>query len=327
MNILLTGAGFTKNFGGLLASEMWSKIFNHPQIQSQPRLRKLLLHDYDYESIYYKVINGPYEESEKNIISETILETYKILDEIIRTWMFTNDSPYPVNKYEVNKFIESFNYIKEEISFFFTLNQDLFIERHFHSINTQLLYPGIIKLPGAEKIKSGLPIEQKDYITLPTEDKIASNSFFKHSIHYIKLHGSFGWKSINGNNRLVIGRNKETQISEEPLLSWYFEVFKKTLCKKDVRLFIIGYSFHDSHVNEVIANAINEYKLRLYVLSPKKQYKFIKELCEVSHGEKILSGLVGYFPYSLLELFPADQTESHGWKEIKERYFELKCIY
>jgi hypothetical protein len=28
-NILLTGAGFTKNFGGLLASEMWAEIFNH----------------------------------------------------------------------------------------------------------------------------------------------------------------------------------------------------------------------------------------------------------------------------------------------------------
>lgn len=28
-NILLLGAGFTKNFGGLLASEMWAEIFNN----------------------------------------------------------------------------------------------------------------------------------------------------------------------------------------------------------------------------------------------------------------------------------------------------------
>jgi hypothetical protein len=29
--VLFTGAGFTKNFGGFLAKEMWSKIFNNPR--------------------------------------------------------------------------------------------------------------------------------------------------------------------------------------------------------------------------------------------------------------------------------------------------------
>ena len=30
-NILLTGAGFTANFGAPLAKEMWSKILNNPK--------------------------------------------------------------------------------------------------------------------------------------------------------------------------------------------------------------------------------------------------------------------------------------------------------
>ena len=31
--VLLTGAGFTKTFGGYLASEMWATILNQPEIQ------------------------------------------------------------------------------------------------------------------------------------------------------------------------------------------------------------------------------------------------------------------------------------------------------
>ena len=49
--ILLTGAGFTKNFGGFLASEMWSKIFNTPAIQANKKLRDLLEGNDDFEEI------------------------------------------------------------------------------------------------------------------------------------------------------------------------------------------------------------------------------------------------------------------------------------
>ncbi|MCO5382417.1 MAG: hypothetical protein NHB15_10310 [Methanosarcina barkeri] len=57
-NILLLGAGFTKNFGGLLASEMWAEIFNNENIQTQPRIKKLMQNNFDYESIYYSVLEG-----------------------------------------------------------------------------------------------------------------------------------------------------------------------------------------------------------------------------------------------------------------------------
>jgi hypothetical protein len=30
--VLLTGAGFTKTFGGYLASEMWATILNQPEV-------------------------------------------------------------------------------------------------------------------------------------------------------------------------------------------------------------------------------------------------------------------------------------------------------
>ena len=42
-HVLLTGAGFTKNFGTPLASEMWAEIFNHKKIQAHPKIKKLML--------------------------------------------------------------------------------------------------------------------------------------------------------------------------------------------------------------------------------------------------------------------------------------------
>lgn len=38
--ILLTGAGFTKNFGGPLAKELWSIIFNNPSLDQAPDVRQ-----------------------------------------------------------------------------------------------------------------------------------------------------------------------------------------------------------------------------------------------------------------------------------------------
>ena len=84
MNILFTGAGFTKNFGGYLSDEMWAIIFNHPQIQKQSEVRKLMLDVFDYESIYHKVLRGSLErsfgEDDKTAIKTALTNAYKQLD-------------------------------------------------------------------------------------------------------------------------------------------------------------------------------------------------------------------------------------------------------
>lgn len=322
--ILFTGAGFTKNFGGLLASEMWSKIFNHPQIHSHPKLRELLLNDYDYESIYYKVLSGDSRSQEKDALTEAILETYETLDRIVRDWTFTSGAPYPVNIYGVNNLIERFAGRNNEVGFFFTLNQDLFIERHFGIVDTALVLPGVQKIPDSHKTIMNLPLEKQDYISLPTEDRIQKNTLnpiLNKTLYYVKLHGSFGWKSSDGVNRLVIGKDKEKQIREEPLLSWYFEIFEKALLLDERKLFVIGYGFGDDHINKVIADSVEHYGLKLYVMSPSPQVNFIKKLNTVTHGNQILSALFGYFPYSLLNVFPADQSDTHSWAEVSDRFF------
>jgi hypothetical protein len=329
-NVLFTGAGFTKNFGGLLAKEMWSKIFNNPKVQAHSRLKDLLLNDFDYESIYFHVISGDYRDQEKESINAAIFEAYQILDHICTEWTFRSDAPYPVNIYGVNKFIERFSGTRDEIGFFFTLNQDLFIERYFNTTRKMLIHPGVRKIPDAHKIISRLPLEKHDFATVPTSAQLATNVINPVSpitLNYVKLHGSFGWLSSKGINCYVIGREKELQIAEEPLLSWYSKLFAEVLSKPAMKLFVIGYAFKDHNVNDAISNSISNFGLKLYVLSPCAQSEFISKLKAADFGEAILKGLSGYFPYTLLDVFPSDQSESHAWKEIVECYFASRCIH
>jgi hypothetical protein len=321
--VLFTGAGFTKNFGGFLAKEMWSKIFNNPRVQSYPRVKKLLINDFDYESIYHRILNGNYSEDEKNVISDTILEVYRSLDNICSEWLFRSDAPNPVNISGVNKLIERFSAGANKKGFFFTLNQDLFVERYFNSTNSGLILPGVKKIPDAHKTIIKLPIENQDFIKLPTESELngSTNNFYSATIHYVKLHGSYGWISSGGLNRYVIGKDKEDQIASEPLLSWYFNLFRNVLSNPNRKLLIIGYGFRDAHINEIFANSIKEFGLRLYVISPSDQSKFIESIRSIKYGDTLLQGLSGYFPYKLLDIFPADQSESHAWEELIRCYF------
>lgn len=184
--------------------------------------------------------------------------------------------------------------------------------------------PGVPKIPGAHKSTSRLPITGEDFIFLPTREKLEDNTvnpLSRNVIHYVKLHGSFGWKSFKGLDSYVIGKEKERQVADEPLLSWYFDIFTKALSQPKRKLLLVGYGFRDRHVNEIIANSVKNNGLKLYIISPSQQLGFITKLKSEEYGEIILEGLSGYYPYSLLEIFPSDQSESHAWKEILSSYF------
>ena len=322
-HILLTGAGFTKNIGGLLAKEMWSKIFNNPLIQQTSRVKQILLNNYDYESVYYSITNGDHTIQEKEAINHAILNAYRILDDIVREWTFRNGSPYPVNIYGVNKFLDRFSGLSNGVGFIFTLNQDLFLERHHNSSNCMLTHPGVPKIPNAHTIILRLPMEVQDFIKVPTnEERCQSvNPISPRTLNYIKLHGSYGWLSSTGTNCYVIGRNKEDQINAEPLLSYYFDLFTEELSKPDRKLLVIGYGFCDDHINSVLANSIIKHGLKLFIISPGSQSDTFNKIKTLDIGETILNGISGYFPYSLLEVFPEDQSDSHAWREIIESYF------
>ena len=100
--VLFTGAGFTKNFGGLLASEMHSKIFNHSDIQQKQRLQTLLRENFDYESIYSDVMYGDYSMEEKTAVNEAIFSAYLSMDKTIAS---TSCEANSLNTHKLGEFI------------------------------------------------------------------------------------------------------------------------------------------------------------------------------------------------------------------------------
>src|SRR5438477_8433084 len=109
--ILLTGAGFTKNFGGFLAEEMWAQILNHPRIvKASAKLRQLLITGFDFEAAYSDVVDSPeYSDLDRKAMAEAVETAYRRLDEAIRNWVFRADSPHPVNWYGVQKLLHLFS--------------------------------------------------------------------------------------------------------------------------------------------------------------------------------------------------------------------------
>src|SRR5690606_12274917 len=72
----------------------------------------------------------------------------------------------------------------------------------------------------------------------------------------LKLHGSSNWRTVDSKEMLILGGGKKEAIARYPVLSWYFQEFSRRLSEPNTRLMIIGYSFRDAHINEVLHSSI-----------------------------------------------------------------------
>lgn len=339
-NVLLTGAGFTKNFGGLLASEMWAMIFNHRKVQAHPKIKELMRDNFDYESIYTSIMEGlDYTEDEKEAINDAVKSAYDYIDTILRE--YGGGNPYPPQLSNVTHFITLFNEPSRSSigpenvtkslqpktsnkSFIFTLNQDLFFERLYDS--AELSIPGIKKNPEWFGTYFRKELDEPDYCQPPNEEElnlVKQDSLSDGYFFLIKLHGSSNWKSYDGTQKMVIGSGKTEQIQKEPLLRWYFEIFKKVLSQNQRRLLIIGYGFGDDHINRIISDAVRDYDLRIYIISPDSPENFKTELFKKTKlGRYIWQGISGYFQHSLMDIFPESAETTQAGRNLTELFFE-----
>lgn len=328
-DILLTGAGFSANFGGLLAREMWSKILNNPKIETLPAIKELLKSDFDFESVYSNVKrSGSFTAPDKLTFQDVVMESYASMDDALKGYGLSGQDPFGVYIGGVTKFLGSFAGRAEEKGVHFTLNQDLFLERQ-----TQIVPLGLpmYQYRDYHAAIQSRQVDARQKIPLP-DSAFLDNFKEKHfeatgDFCYIKLHGSIGWMSSDGQSQMIVGTNKLEDINKEPLLKWYFELFKEAISRKGVRLFVSGYSFRDKHVNECLLKAIDEHGLKIYVISPEDPERFKNRMegrpeqvatWEVSENVKIWKAVSGYFPYRLRDIFPSDQSNTHIRSDLEK---------
>lgn len=315
--ILLTGAGFTKNFGGFLAEEIWANIFNHPLVQGSATLRELLIKDFDFESAYSSVVENPIStEDNKDRMRKALLSAYKQLDDAIKGWVFNDDSPYPVCSYTLNKLLNLFVGAGNTKGLIFTLNQDLFMERQ-----NNYRSPGVPSF-SHDFYSTRSELSPRDFVTLPKADAVerAEREISGMAgIVYIKLHGSYGWKTSDGIDQLVVGKNKTKLIEREPLMQWYFDLFKSVIHQGNKKILIIGYGFGDQHINKLLVEGVERHGLKIFILSTTSPRAFRER---IEHGYHyalpMLSGLGGYFPYALKDIFPRNQEETVFLRNIMD---------
>lgn len=351
---LLTGAGFSKNFGLPLARQVWGMIFNDPNIQKTKYIKKQMLKDFNYELLYSKVIHDQKYSQEREVFLSRINIVFNNVFEEICIRAIQNESNYNICYNDLREFIKLF-----QTSSVFTLNQDLFLERLFLESDIKLLPSPYIGSciynykPNAQQIGKHTahcylhsnPEWKNDDGIMPTQEKlnelkkIWSDTVIRNTPLYYKLHGSIGWKSpIQNRIPIIMGTGKSNQIQEEPLLKEYFEIFEKTLSKTGLKLLIIGYSFCDHHVNEIILNSINNYDLQLHVLNPQSISEFKQDIAtrNLSGTKKyslssIFNKMYGYYETNLSGVFPyagEKRIDTQGiisstyeWKQLRENFF------
>lgn len=332
-NLLLLGAGFTANFGGFISKEMWAKIFSNPDLNQIPEVKKLFRdekNNFNFENIFSTVILGSqYSAEDKGKFEKIVVETYIAMQQVIQQGGKQISDLYSVNQEKLREFISLFLSDKNQTGVCFTLNQDLFFEQKFEwqpfISKTKWYSEDRLKNCGGYKAT----YSDDDPHLLPNQDrlnKFTGNELLtelttikkQHNILYMKLHGSLGWVSSDGSSRIIIGKNKKEDIEKEPLLNFYFQEFKRALNKDNVKLLVIGYSFNDKHINDCLIDAVNNNRLRLYIVSiesPDIFQKRITHKCPYSPGTlneidneglNIWGSIDGYFPYGVKEIFPGD---------------------
>ncbi|MDB4984688.1 MAG: hypothetical protein JWM20_867 [Patescibacteria group bacterium] len=309
--ILLTGAGFSKNFGGFLAKEMFDEIYNSDHLKKFPTLRDKLLATGDFEFFYAEaMLDKNLTPEEKGAVKAAVQEAYNNLDKIFQSSFISNGDLLMSWGDFLSK---NFSGNGSAVGLFFTLNQDLLLERSFGNV-----CPGVksFRMNGLGQADS---FSSSHSVVLPQDTKRAEADILVGNLSYFKLHGSYGWKSSDGTDQMVVGSNKSELIEKEPILKLYFDVFKKAIAEGNKNILIIGYGFRDKHINDVLMDGVENHGLKIVCIGNSSIADVIKK-AENEYPEcvPLLRRVDKYFPYPLERILNNNAGDTSFRDRIEE---------
>jgi len=250
MRALLLGAGFSRNWGAPLSSEingsLLSELHDDAQLANQLRNRP-------FEDLFsgFALPSGGDDAARRQLrLQSAVKATFDRVNLAFHPSEFEFRRQNFEIRFSVGTFLEKFDVI-------FTLNQDLLLETAYMTSGGRVrnaTIPGMQRAPADSNIWRA-----NGQHTLPFGPLIQP---------YIKLHGSTNWQSDAGESVLIMGNAKSGAIAKFPVLKWYHEVFETCLRRGNAKLMVIGYSFQDEHINNVICAASKDYKLETFIIDP-----------------------------------------------------------
>ncbi|MGM4886437.1 SIR2 family protein [Tardiphaga sp. 11_C7_N12_6] len=256
--ILLTGAGFSRNWGGWLADEAFEYLLGcheiTPFIRSElwkSKVNRLGFEDTLRELRHLSLANpqsGCLQELRR---FEGMLESmFNIMAVGFSKVEFEpGQDPHKLGTQPspVRDFLCRFDAI-------FTLNQDTLLEQRYARSDLRdgsqgkwfgLQSPGLTEL-----LVNGQKYQNVGQFSVQNGPY---NLQERHQPYY-KLHGSINWRMTDQSALLILGGDKGNDIAKSPLLTWYQQEFIR-LTDTPARIMVIGYSFADPHINDLLIGA------------------------------------------------------------------------
>src|SRR5262249_37866972 len=209
-HILLTGAGFSRNWGGWLVAEAFEYLLGHPLIDDGLRTLLWKHKDPGFEAAVDELRTKPRSDQERK------------LDSAIRD-MFKHMNEKFADRGYLDFYIESpVTELLDKCDAIFTLNQDLLLEQLYRNDASSMLERPW-HMPGMEP-KSQPPGTAIKDVTEWRE--MSEFAVVADSRPYFKLHGSSNWiDTRSGKPLLIIGGHKPQAINRHPILKWSHKQF------------------------------------------------------------------------------------------------------
>jgi hypothetical protein len=270
--IILLGAGFSRNWGGFLGSEVFEYLLGCLEVRADdPYLRDLLWRNRDEGfEVALAELQAAFKKDRKQFseplrkFQSAIASMFEVMNSVFASQRF--DFPPAKIKTSITHFLSQFDAI-------FTLNQDLLLESQYMACNFSggehyRKWTGQ-ELPGLQLASAQVGPDHLRWLNNRWQPTSEADFQLRSGCQPIyKLHGSSNWIDEDGSELLIMGGGKEETIADHKILAWYAKEFSEALCMPNARLMIIGYGFRDHHINRTIARAVNEHGLKLFVIGP-----------------------------------------------------------
>jgi hypothetical protein len=271
-DLLLIGAGFSRNWGGWLATEAFEHLLGSPEVARYPVLRRLLWKYQGrggFEAALAELQSqfALYPNSDRDPLMALQGAVKQMFDDMNAAFISSTDWQFGQQLIErqIGTFLTRFDAI-------FTLNQDLLLEHHYANENVTLIgkkkWTGV-DLPGMMPTWSQEPLHSKSWsraIWTPLLDDNFKANDGAQPIY--KLHGSSNWARADGQPLLIMGGAKTQELLQTPILNRYAKVFEESLTAEGAKLMAIGYGFRDDHINAAIARGVDS-GLKLFIIAPE----------------------------------------------------------
>ena len=313
--IILLGAGFSRNWGGWLASEAFEYLLGCPEIARNERLKKLLW-KHQHSGGFEDALSAVQRDHNRSTYSDDLRAFQSAVGRMFDA-MNHGYAARPGFEFQQHKSLMVRTFLVR-INAIFSLNQDLLLEQHYLNDNVQLGSNGERdgwQIPGmALQVDSLQPLQPRATGRWIPTGQIRPDQRMQ---PLYKLHGSSNWRDNSNGSLLIMGGDKAREIQSHAILGHYAQEFERRLSAQDARLMIVGYGFRDPHINAVLTAAI-ERGLKFFLidpagsglartLNPTRQPGMIQ--VGTSLEATFEAGLIGASRRSLPEIFGTDVVE------------------